>query len=131
MSNYSNKTNLELFAEKFKALSNPNRLKIFMRLLSCCAPGTVCRFEDEGCACIGDLSQDLAIVASTVSHHIKELRQAGLIQMRRQGQKIECWVDPEAVRDLAEFFQLKNWESDMVGDDAGGSIAGQAHQEDQ
>ncbi|KJS30683.1 MAG: hypothetical protein VR64_15620 [Desulfatitalea sp. BRH_c12] len=96
---------LEKYSEMFKALSNPNRLKIFMRLLECCEPGTVCSVEDESCACVGDLSKDLEIVPSTVSHHMKELRGAGLIRMRRQGQRIECWVDPDAVRHLADFFQ--------------------------
>ena len=33
--------NIDKFAEMFKALSNPNRLKIFMRLISCCQPGSV------------------------------------------------------------------------------------------
>ena len=66
----------------FKALSNPNRLKIFMRLTSCCLPGTVTSINpgtgEAGCACVGELGQDLDIVPSTISHHIKELRQAGL-----------------------------------------------------
>jgi ArsR family transcriptional regulator len=35
-----------------------------------------------------------------VSHHIKELRGAGLIQTRRQGQNIECWVDPDILEEL-------------------------------
>jgi DNA-binding transcriptional ArsR family regulator len=104
MSNNRITSGLESFTEMFKALSNPHRLKIFIRLLTCCAPGTVCRVEDEGCACVGDLSRDLDIVPSTVSHHMKELRRAGLIRMRRQGQKIECWVDPAAVRELSDFF---------------------------
>ena len=96
------------FAEMFKALSNPNRLKIFLRLVSCCQPGTVTRIDNnedaEGCACVGELGQDLGIVPSTISHHIKELRQAGLIRMERRGQKIECWVDPETVAALRRFF---------------------------
>lgn len=107
MSNYREK-DIEKFAEIFKALSNPNRLKIFLRLLSCCQPGTVtsisASMESEGCACVGELGEDLSIVASTISHHIKELRQAGLIRIERRGQKIACWIDPETVEALQGFF---------------------------
>jgi ArsR family transcriptional regulator len=107
MSNHRDE-NTEKFAEMFKALSNPHRLKIFLRLVSCCQPGTVTsiktNMEPEACACVGELGQDLGIVPSTISHHIKELRQAGLIHMERRGQKIECWVDPETVAALKGFF---------------------------
>ena len=104
MSNNEKKPDLDQLAEMFKALSNPNRLKIFMQLIGCCQPGTRCSVESECCTFVGDLSRELAIVPSTVSHHMKELRQAGLIKMRRQGQKIECWVEPEAIQDLVRFF---------------------------
>jgi len=103
MSNYRDK-NIEKFAEMFKALSNPNRLKIFLRLISCCQPVTHTIIESEGCACVGELGQDLGIVPSTISHHIKELRRAGLIRMERRGQKIECWIDPETIAALQGFF---------------------------
>ena len=55
--------------------------------------------------CVGDLGRDLGIGASTVSHHIKELYQAGLIQTERRGQHVECWIVPETLEMLAEFFQ--------------------------
>jgi ArsR family transcriptional regulator len=100
--------NIEKFAEMFKALSNPNRLKIFLRLISCCQPGTVTSINPntgaEGCACVGELGQDLGIMPSTISHHIKELRQAGLIRMERRGQKIECFIDPATRTALQKFF---------------------------
>ncbi len=100
--------NIEKFAEIFKALSNPNRLKIFLRLISCCQPGTVTSINPntgaQGCACVGELGQDLGIVTSTISHHIKELRQAGLIRMERRGQKIECFIDPATRTALQDFF---------------------------
>jgi ArsR family transcriptional regulator, arsenate/arsenite/antimonite-responsive transcriptional repressor len=101
---------IERYAEMFKALSNPNRLKIFLRLISCCSPGTVWSVPErsdlasEVCTCVGDLGQDLGIVPSTLSHHVKELRQAGLIKMKRNGQKIEYFIDPEAVGALKDFF---------------------------
>jgi ArsR family transcriptional regulator, arsenate/arsenite/antimonite-responsive transcriptional repressor len=96
---------LNRFANIFKALSNPHRLRIFMKLATCCAPGTICQVEPGSSAYVGELAENLDIVPSTVSHHIKELRQSGLIRMRRQGQKIECWVDPEVYNDLVKFFQ--------------------------
>jgi ArsR family transcriptional regulator len=103
MSNYRN-NELERFAEIFKALSNPNRLKIFLNLISCCAPGTVGTLEDGGSACVGQLAEDVDIVPSTVSHHIKELHRVGLIRTRRSGQRVECWIDPDILQDLAAFF---------------------------
>jgi ArsR family transcriptional regulator len=107
MSNYEEK-NIEKFSEIFKALSNPNRLRIFLRLVSTCQPGTYVNIKDnvepEGCACVGELGKELGIVPSTISHHIKELRRAGLIRMERRGQKIECSVDPETIKALQGFF---------------------------
>lgn len=110
MSNNLNE-NIEKYAGMFKALSNPNRLKIFLRLVSCCVPDETTHIresvESEGCACVGDLGKDLGIVASTISHHIKELRQAGLIQMERRGQKIECWIDPGTISALKGFLSTQ------------------------
>ena len=107
MSKSKNK-NIEKYADMFKALSNPNRLRLFMRLVTCCKPGTVTSISantgSEGCACVGELGKDLNIVASTISHHMKELRQAGLVRMERRGQKIECWIDPEIITNLKGFF---------------------------
>jgi ArsR family transcriptional regulator len=88
----------------FKALSNPNRLSIFLRLVSCCAPGTSCSVHAKGCECVGELGKDLGIAPSTVSHHIKELSRAGLIRMERRGQNVECWADPETLNALVTFL---------------------------
>ena len=106
MSNYrDSNANAAKLAEAFKALSNPNRLKIFLQLMNCCEPGTVCSTEDVTKSCVGDLGDGLDIAASTLSHHIKELNRAGLIQMERRGQNIDCWVDPGTVKELNQFFQ--------------------------
>jgi ArsR family transcriptional regulator len=95
---------MNTLAEAFKALSNPNRLKIFQQLLGCCAPGTVCTAEQAARHCVGDLGNGLNIAPSTLSHHIKELSRAGLIQMERRGQHVDCWVDPMTIAELSQFF---------------------------
>lgn len=103
MSNNQTINPIEL-AESFKALSNSNRLQIFLRLLSCCTPGTVCSADSVNGFCVGELGEDLDVAPSTLSHHIKELQRAGLIKTQRRGQNIECYVDAEKVRILKEFF---------------------------
>jgi ArsR family transcriptional regulator len=104
MSNYRD-INTEQLAEAFKALSNPNRLKIFLQLMNCCVPGTLCSSEEISKSCVGDLGNGLDIAPSTLSHHIKELSRAGLIRMERRGQHVDCWVEPEVVAELSRFFQ--------------------------
>ncbi len=95
---------VERYAEVFKALSNPHRLRIFLQLVECCTPGTRCAVEDGGRACVGDLGRSLGIVSSTVSHHVKELVRSGLIRTERRGRKIDCWIDPEMLAGLSSFF---------------------------
>jgi len=91
-------------SESFKALSNKNRLQIFMRLLSCCAPGTICSSEALNGFCVGELGENLSVAPSTLSHHIKELQRAGLITTRRRGQNVECFVNTEKVAILQSLF---------------------------
>jgi DNA-binding transcriptional ArsR family regulator len=104
MSNYRN-IDIQQLAKAFKALANPNRLKIFMQLLDCCEPGTACSVDEATSRCVGDLGTNLAIAPSTLSHHIKELHQAGLVQMARRGQRMDCWIDPATLEILRQFLQ--------------------------
>ena len=88
----------------FKALSNVSRLLIFRRLCTCCDAGTHCRGRGPQIPCVSDLGEDLGIAASTLSHHMKELRNAGLIKMQRNGQNIECWVEPKVLKEITKFL---------------------------
>jgi ArsR family transcriptional regulator, arsenate/arsenite/antimonite-responsive transcriptional repressor len=92
------------FAEIFRALSNPNRLRIFLRMASCCPPGTKCVTDLALRKCVSELCQGLEIDPSTVSHHIRELRQSGLVRTERRGKNILCWVDPETVLSAANLL---------------------------
>ena len=106
MSNYS--SNTQSRADMFKALGNPHRLAIFQQLTQCCAPGTVCSVEDALRFTVGEIGKNLDIAPSTVSHHLKELFRAGLIQTRRNGKNIECWIEPELLNDLSQFFSIES-----------------------
>jgi ArsR family transcriptional regulator, arsenate/arsenite/antimonite-responsive transcriptional repressor len=105
MSN-SRSIDTEKLSHTFKALSNPHRLSIFLRLASCCCgPEVACDTDIAMRECVGTVGKNLNLSPSTISHHIKELHRAGLIKMKRRGQIVECWVDPETLDFLAEFFK--------------------------
>ncbi len=104
MSNYKNINSTRL-ADQFAALGNENRLRLFMSLLECCGDGreTVCDGDES--ACVGDLADTAGIAPSTVSHHLKELRLAGLIDMKRQGKQIRCRVNRQQINLLIDFLK--------------------------
>jgi len=95
---------VERFAEIFNALSNPNRLQIYTLLSGCCVPGTTCAVETLADSCVGEIGEQLNIAPSTLSHHLRELSQAGLITMSRQGKQVMCAVNPDMLVQIQTFF---------------------------
>ncbi len=90
-------------ATAFKALSNPHRLAIFLRLSGCCQRHG-CDPEECSRLCVSELGKGLGIGQPTVSHHLKELTRAGLIRTCKSGQSTECWVAETTLNELAQFF---------------------------
>lgn len=92
-------------ARAFKALSNPNRLKIYREFVRYCDSGQPAPVEDMPMGCLlGEAIKRLNIGAPTVSHHIKELVDAGLITTTRQGRQLFCAVEPAMRDQLRAFF---------------------------
>lgn len=87
-------------AKAFKALSNPNRLQIFLEIMQRRQMDSkdVC-----GCA-LTDFINSLNVGAPTVSHHIKELVNADLIKVERNGKFITCYLNEAVCVQLKEFF---------------------------
>ena len=102
----SGKVNQTRLAEAFKALSNPHRLAIYIMLADCCGPGAdACDVTEDGSIpCVGDLSKELTIAQSTLSHHLKELARAELITLERRGKQVVCAINAETYKALGSFF---------------------------
>jgi ArsR family transcriptional regulator len=72
----------------FKALADERRLRIVELLL-----------ERERCVC--ELAESLGISEALVSHHVKRLRAAGLVNARRGAQWLYCSLDEDAFSALS------------------------------
>lgn len=83
-------------AVRLKALSDPVRL----RLLSVVASHT------GGEACVCDLSAGIELTQPTISHHLKVLRDAGLLRSERRASWVYYAVVPEALRDLSSLLSV-------------------------
>jgi len=89
-----------VLAKALRALAHPNRLAIFERIHD---DGLCCHTDRRGntvCA----IAEDFRLALSTVSHHLKELRSAGLITCERRGQQVMCAVNHQTLgRVLAQL----------------------------
>jgi len=69
----------------FKALSNENRMAIFEQIRAGHGRGQV---GADNRLSVCSVAEKFNISLSTISHHIKELRTAGLVRCEREGQSI-------------------------------------------
>lgn len=72
-------------AAAMKALSNENRLAMFEYIRAGHGKGT---FDEKDRLSVCDVTGNFSMALSTISHHMKELRSAGLITCKRDGQTI-------------------------------------------
>jgi ArsR family transcriptional regulator len=83
-------------AKVFKALSDPVRLRLLNMIAS----------VDGGEACVCDLTAAFELTGPTISHHLKVLRQAGLIEGERRGTWVYYRVVPDRLTRLSGLFAL-------------------------
>ncbi len=88
--------NIEVLARIFKCLGDPTRLAIYEHL----------RHQPEGSS-VTEVAE--AVIpegdsTSKVSFHLKELRSAGLIDMKRSGKRMICTASPTASEMAVDFF---------------------------
>jgi len=79
----------------FKALSDPVRLRLLSLIAS--------HLGGEVCVC--DLIGPFDVTQPTISHHLKVLREAGLVASERRGTWVYYQVVPEALTRLSALLQ--------------------------
>lgn len=79
-----------------KAIADPVRLRL-LSMIAC---------HEGGEACVCELTGAFDVTAPTISHHLKVMREAGLITRERRGTWIYYRADPTALARLADLFGL-------------------------
>jgi ArsR family transcriptional regulator len=80
-------------AKVFKALGDPVRLRLLSLITSA-----------GGEMCVCDLTGAFDLTGPTISHHLKVLREAGLVDCERRGTWVYYWPMPAALRNLATLL---------------------------
>ena len=81
-------------ARVFKALSDPVRLRLLSLIAS--------RGGEQVCVC--ELTEAFDLTAPTISHHLKVLRESGLIASERRGTWVYYWVLPALLDQLSALL---------------------------
>ncbi|MDK8769199.1 metalloregulator ArsR/SmtB family transcription factor [Corynebacterium freneyi] len=86
----------ERYAALFRVLADPARLRILSKLAA------------EGCGpiTVGELTGRLGLSQPTVSHHLKKLSDAGLLEKSRSGRTVTHAVRPELFAELRTVLQM-------------------------
>jgi ArsR family transcriptional regulator, arsenate/arsenite/antimonite-responsive transcriptional repressor len=82
-------------APLFKAIGDPVRLRL-LSLIAC---------HEGGEACVCDLTDAFELTGPTISHHLKVLKQAGLIDSQRRGTWVYYWINPQALSRLSAILE--------------------------
>ena len=84
----------DTFAPMFKALGDPVRLRLLSLIAS----------ADEVCVC--ELTDAFDLTGPTISHHLRVLREAGLVDCERRATWVYYWILPPAMGELSALLQV-------------------------
>jgi ArsR family transcriptional regulator len=83
-------------ARGFKALGDPVRLRL-LSLIAARAGGEVC---------VCELTDAFTLTGPTISHHLRVLREAGLIDCQRRGTWVYYWIVPARLAALSQLLDV-------------------------
>jgi ArsR family transcriptional regulator len=93
LENIEYKEGTEILARFAKALGHPTRIAILKHL------------ENQSCCFTGDLVEIFPLAQSTISQHLKELKNAGLIQGELNPPKIKYCIHKDNWKIAKELFR--------------------------
>lgn len=86
-----------VLAPAFKALGDPVRLQLMSMIAS----------AEGGEVCVCDLTPAFDLTGPTISHHLKTLREAGLVDAERRGTWVYYRARPQILRQLAALLSIE------------------------
>jgi DNA-binding transcriptional ArsR family regulator len=96
-------TKAEDLAKLFAALAHPQRIRILRNIARRGTIGVHSPKKGSGCT-ITQAGLGLHIGLPTLSHHIKLLKNAGLIRIEVHGQTRKCWITNEGAGQIMKFL---------------------------
>jgi ArsR family transcriptional regulator, arsenate/arsenite/antimonite-responsive transcriptional repressor len=82
------------YADMFAAMGAEPRLRIMQLLLTAHPQGLV----------VGDIQEELAVPASTLSHHLDKLKNEELVRVRREGTFLWYTANTESLQEIINFL---------------------------
>lgn len=89
-----NEEEITRFADMFSAMGTGPRLRIMRLLLSAHPDGMI----------VSEIGSELAIAASTLSHHLEKLKNEDLVNVRREGTYLWYSANTDALQELLGFL---------------------------
>jgi ArsR family transcriptional regulator len=81
-------------ARAFKVLGDPVRLRVLSLIAA--RPG--------GDVCVCEITDAFDLTGPTISYHLRQLREAGLVDCRRRGTWVYYWIVPAKLTWLSQFL---------------------------
>ncbi|MBX4265634.1 ArsR/SmtB family transcription factor [Clostridium estertheticum] len=94
--------NSKKLAKIFKALSNENRLEIYLQIVK----SNEQSFSTQDECFIIDIISKLSIGAPTISHHLKELSNAELIFTEKRGKFLIAKINEELIEEVCAMLKI-------------------------
>ena len=92
-------TDVELNAARFRALGDATRLRVIHELAA-------------GTCCVCELRDRIDVPGPLLSHHLRVLRDAGIVTTTRRGRWVDYTLNPDSIAALADALT-----PDLVGAD--------------